>query len=928
MGTGKIRRWVVLAVVTSLLCVGSSIWATAPSASAFTESSKSPVTAIATPIETAQGLVDQGRSLYDAGRFAEAAQALEQAVADYEATGDTLRQAAALSNLSLAYQQLGQWDVAEAAIQASLTLLDDESLDPSIQRSVYAQSLSVLGRLNLSRGDAQAALEHWEIAADGYEQLGDRTRLAESRLNQAQALQNLGFYRRALETLEALYQDLQTDPASPQKLLTLRSLGDALRVVGDLSQSETVLAESLAIATQLGQPEAIATVQLSIGNTCRDQAVRSEALNLQAPPEGSNCFSESRRIDLAQDAVNQAFSHYGQAAELATVASTQVQAWINQLQLLTSDGVTGSEGVAPSFEAQMLAFQIQSELDALPTSRKTVYQQLEFVQAVTQFNAQSSETGLSLQRPSDEELRAILQRTVEQARMLGDSRAETYAIGTLGSYYEQNQDWAIAERFTRRALVSSQISNAADITYRWQWQLARIQKAEGNWEGAIAAYKSAIDTLKTLRSDLAAISPDAQFSFRNTIEPIHREFVALLLDPDRDPTQTDLEDARLAIESLQIAELDNFFREACLDAREVNIDDVDQQAAVVYPIILGDRLDVILTLPTSATDDPVAGSKADTADTSSSTLRRYTTPIPGGADELNETAFNLLRLLRAPRLSNRALQLSQTLYGWLIAPFEAELVNNNVTTLVFVSDGILRNIPMATLFDGESYLIEKFSIATTPGLQLLESSSLPAQQLSVLLGGISESRQDFSPLPGVIKEFEEIQNTVPTSRELLNQNFTDAAFQEAMNAVPFPVVHLATHGKFSSSLDNTFILTWEDRLDINELNELLQATDLSRRRPVELLVLSACETAEGDDRAALGLAGMAVRAGARSTIATLWQLSDEAAPLLMERFYQELTTGTVTKAEALRRAQLSLLNDPQFSSPNNWGSLVLVGNWI
>ncbi|NJN88720.1 MAG: CHAT domain-containing protein, partial [Leptolyngbyaceae cyanobacterium SL_7_1] len=95
-----------------------------------------------------------------------------------------------------------------------------------------------------------------------------------------------------------------------------------------------------------------------------------------------------------------------------------------------------------------------------------------------------------------------------------------------------------------------------------------------------------------------------------------------------------------------------------------------------------------------------------------------------------------------------------------------------------------------------------------------------------------------------------------------------------------------------------------------------------------LLVLSACQTAEGDNRAALGLAGIAVRAGARSTVATLWQLSDDAAPRLMEQFYQELVTPGVTKAEALRRAQLALLNDPQFERPYFWSPLVLVGNWL
>jgi CHAT domain-containing protein len=142
------------------------------------------------------------------------------------------------------------------------------------------------------------------------------------------------------------------------------------------------------------------------------------------------------------------------------------------------------------------------------------------------------------------------------------------------------------------------------------------------------------------------------------------------------------------------------------------------------------------------------------------------------------------------------------------------------------------------------------------------------------------------------------------------------------------VVHLATHGQFSSKAEDTFILTWDDRININQLNNVLKTRDRTESSIIELLVLSACQTAVGDKRAALGLAGMAVRAGARSTLASLWSVNDAATASFMIQFYQNLADSKVTKAEAVRRAQQSLLQNPEYSHPYFWAPFILVGNWL
>lgn len=235
---------------------------------------------------------------------------------------------------------------------------------------------------------------------------------------------------------------------------------------------------------------------------------------------------------------------------------------------------------------------------------------------------------------------------------------------------------------------------------------------------------------------------------------------------------------------------------------------------------------------------------------------------------------------------------------------------------------------MSVLYDGQQYLVEKYSIALVPGLQLLDPKPFRQNKSRALIAGLSEARGSFSALPFVPQELQQIQSQVANGVQLLNQQFTSKGFQETVNSAPFSVVHLATHGQFSSQAEETFILTWNDRINVNQLNSLLRSRDPSQTSSIELLVLSACETLTGDKRASLGLAGVAVRAGARSTLATLWQVNDQTTTLLMSQFYGALNKEMVTKAEALRQAQLTFLNDPQYSRPYFWAAYVLVGNWL
>ncbi|MEN8447504.1 MAG: CHAT domain-containing protein, partial [Cyanobacteria bacterium J06555_13] len=472
-----------------------------------------------------------------------------------------------------------------------------------------------------------------------------------------------------------------------------------------------------------------------------------------------------------------------------------------------------------------------------------------------------------------------------------------------------SHQWKEAQLLTEAALTTAQTINAADIAYQWQWQLGRLLKQQNKPEEALQAYRAAFNSLQSIHQDLSATHQGLQFSFRDSVEPIYRELVDLLLQPAQNARHQEArhQEARTVIEALQVAELDNFFRTACLDAQKVALEDVEEtDAAVVYPIILSDRIEIIVSLPGQP-------------------LQQFTTPVLQA--ELAQTIADWRLMLEKPFTAPEGKVLGQTLYQWLIAPMQPALADAQVTTLAFVLDGVLRNVPMAALHTGEHYLVEDYEIALSPGLQLLGPRALQDIGSKVLLAGLTQPRHGFSGLSHVATELRTVQS-LADSHLLLDEDFTAQRLAQQINRANQPIVHLATHGKFSSNLDETFILAWDRRIPVVEMSDLLKTGDLNRQDPIELLMLSACETAAGDNRAALGLAGIALQSGTRSTLASLWSVDDASSALFVEQFYQQLNQPDTSKANALRQAQLALLQNADYRHPRYWSAYVLIGNWL
>ncbi|HEY9610775.1 CHAT domain-containing protein, partial [Allocoleopsis sp.] len=782
--------------------------------------------------KNAESLDQQAKTLYLAGRFSEAVAVLQQLLQVYQTNGDLLGQAVVQSNLALNYQQLGRTQEATQAIAAALKGVE-KTHNSSERSAVWAQSLDVQANLQLAKGEAEQAVATWEQAAALYSQLGDTNRATLTRINQAQALQALGLYKRSVSTLQMLKQSLDKQPDSLAKASNLLSLGEALRVIGNLEAAATNLQESLKIAQNLKSPDAIGSAYLSLGNLARTQA--DQKIGQAQPKE-----AEKQR--------QAALDFYQKVSDTAATSQTQIQAQLNRLSLLLE--------MKKWQEAQALYPQVQGQIANLPVGRPSIYAQVNLARSMMKLHSRGDEKPSSTpEAGAPQDIAQILAVAYKQAEQLNDGRSQAVVLSDLGHLYELQNQWTEAEQLTQRALVLSQQSvNASDIDYEFSWQLGRIFKAQGKYPEAIAAYDEAFERSRSLRADLVATNPDVQFSFRDSVEPVYRQFVDLLLTPpsnEAEPLQKNLQKAREVLEALQVAQLQNFLQQACEEKRlEIDriIDQKDSHTAVIYPIILDNRLEVMVKLPKE--ERLYRSSTALSRDSVAKTLKQFKTTLE------TESPFD-----------QPVKKVGKTVYDWLIAPFSDRLEAGGIKTLIFVLDGSLRTIPMAALYDGERYLVEKYAVSLVLGLEVRDPEPLLRQNMKVLAAGLTDPPKKFentySKLQNVQRELDAINEAQIPVKRILDQAFTRKNFQQAMNSNSYQVVHLATHGQFGATRERTYLLAADDAIYVDQLSELFRTRGQRREDAVELLVLSACKTASGNDRAVLGIAGTAVQAGAR-----------------------------------------------------------------
>lgn len=787
----------------------------------------------------------------------------------------------------------------------------------SIQAATPAD-LVQQGKIAYEQGIFPTALTIWQQAETAYSQTNDTEGVAGSRLNQVQALVAMGMHRRACKTLTSTVQINENvcDDTLPEKFgirqsklplslqtLTLSTLGDVLRLLGNLDAAQLTLAQ----AEEISQPLTAsirAQVLVNIANTLRDlgNRDRDRTDRLQPPAKAAIVCSAQSSSDLKAAAYyQQAIACYHQAGNL--------NAHLNNLSLLveTSQWLRQHHNESDrmwqqQFNQSELVEQINRQLPNQPFSYEGLNQRIHFAQTLSKMNS-----------PQWQSAQALLSTVITQARSHKQTAVLANALGTLGWLYEQNQQWTEAMQWTQQALALATIAptTSNDTLYQWEWQLARIlqHQSQPDLGRSKAAYERALADLERTRGNIRVINPDAQFSLRDSVEPLYRELVDLSF---RLPAP-DLPQIITQIDALKLAELENFLECQLGEYRSVDRFAEDSGAAVFYPVILDDRLEVIIKLAQNK-------------------FQRFVVPVSRSQIETVVASFN--QNLTQPQYGWDDAPAAQ-LYDWLIRPAQKYLTPRT-KKLVFVMDGVLQNIPVAALFDRQNreFLIDRYPVSVTPGLKILGAKQSLGNKSQILIGGLTSTTSiasdrkrgvTYEPLSFAANEVRVIKSLFPLSAELVGKNFTEDNIRRVLASGTYSMIHLATHGQFSSDPRQTFVLTDAGQsIDLNSLRSILKQ---GRSQAIDLIVLSACETATGDRRAALGLAGVAIRSGAASTLASLWSVDDAATAALMQKFYGALTQQEgIGKAEALQSAQKEIRH--QYEHPYYWASFVLVGNWL
>jgi CHAT domain-containing protein len=733
-----------------------------------------------------------------------------------------------------------------------------------------AGALDHLGRGTTAfrAGDMAAAVQEWTEAIRLARLIAAPDLEAQALTRRGEVYRTQGYLRDAEADLRAALAEAEASGSQALIAESSGALGNLELVSRHTELAEPLLRRSRDLASQLGDRNILAASDNDLGNF----------------------YAQTGRAEAAASAYDEAIASAIAAGDDAFAATAEVNAARLALQLndarrardLLARAVARLQRTPPSYSGTM----------ALVSAGSIVFERKGNISA---------------------EDRQIAERAFEAAIRAADAlhnaTLASLARGDLGRLYERTGRVGEASRLTDQALFAAQRGQEPELSFRWDWQQARLARQQGHLDTALASYRRAVAELQSVRQDIPVEYRNGSSSYRTTFGPLYLEFADLLLRRSAaDPTQAAplIREARDTIETLKESELQDYFRDSCVtafEAQQRSIETIAPGTAVLYPISLPDRLELLVSFGQDQ--------------------RQFTIPVPEPALRAEVQRF---RELLEKRTTNEYLGPARQLYDQIIRPIDPLLRERQIDTLVIVPDNVLRVVPFAALHDGQNFLIEHYATAIAPSMRLVAPKPLAAEPRVALVLGISQSVQGFGSLPNVLHEVGAVHD-IEGGKELVNDAFTESHFASELKTTPYNIVHIASHGQFGDDPKKTFVLAYDGELNMNELETDIKYSE-HRENALELLVLSACETATGDDRAALGLAGVALKAGARSALASLWYVSDQAAGELVVDFYRALQSSGESKAHALQAAQRKLASSARYAHPAYWAPFLLIGNWL
>lgn len=795
-----------------------------------------------------------------------------------------------------------------------------------------AQALTRQGYVQLQQGQIKAALKTWQSAYKAYQKLENQQGMTGSLINQSLAYKANGSYINACQILtQALSLEAEVCPSSlqqtttynksatdlklalqkqPKQLLQLTglyNLADVLRLMGEPENSYIILKHCLAFIFELSTDAKVQNkLLLNLANT--EFTLHSQAKSKYQLTDES--IAKKNALNIAKAKFNSSQELY-QKLSLGN-DEISLQASLNWLKLLLSNqSLSIASSTKPSTKLivdiindVLIKFEQLSNIPSL----ESIYYKLNFSQSIIKTLLDNNLENSSPQKLPFIAL-SLSQKALSDAQELTNQRAISYAYGTLGLIHNMLGEFLKAEHDFYHAMSLAQAVQSWDIAYQWQWELGKLSRLIGKVEQANQFYAAAIKNLDKIRNDILPINSEIQFAFKEKVEPVYHEYINLLLSQDKS-NQANTERAAEIQEQLNFAEVENFLR--CGRFIGVSLDSKPHRKlkslpAIIYLIKLTDTVEVLVKTPQN--------------------IYRHSIDFR----LLNEPLNNLFEIIARPEFvdtqTSNSLTYSQAVYQLVFEPIKQYLPSSGA--LGFVLDSYFQNLPVNMLYDGKKYLVQTYNISIGSSAKQLQQSL--SESAGILVSGVSQVSPSFynsavpknlPPLPQVKEEIENIKKTNPSAFTLLNAEFTSQSFKRINEKKSFSTIHLSTHAQFSSDPEQTFVLAWDTPLNVKDLKILLQ--NKSNQSSLDLLTLSACQTAKGDRRSFLGIAGIAAQAGARGIVASLWLVDAESTSQLMSKFYEGIKQG-LTKAEALQFAQLSLLNSNKYFHPYYWSGFILVG---
>ncbi|MDX2254275.1 MAG: tetratricopeptide repeat protein [Pseudanabaenaceae cyanobacterium bins.39] len=825
------------------------------------------------------------------------------------------RQSTILSNIGNLYVSIG---VPSKGLENLLQALKINESDP--ESTSPLNILVNIGFAYRNLGQFDNALKYYQQASKAAQASGDRVVMSSILNNIAGVYRSYGKYTQALENYQASLKISQELSLSRQAAITISNIGSVYKEIGQYDRALSQYKQALPLSQAMGNRQLESILLSNIGSI----------------------YSDKNEFQTALDYYNQAFKIHQDLNDVPA-----------QVKTLSN--------IALSYS------QLQQPDKALVTYAQVMQLLQKVVDLSTEAVVLSNMGGIYADLKRYEESLSANQRALAIHRQLGERRGESIVLSNIGDLFRDRQKTELAILFYKNSVnirealrqelrslsaaeqeafkgsVAQTYRKLADLLLQQErileaqqvLDLLKVQELDEYLQdvrGNSQTVKGVelLDTEQRFLTDYLAIQNRAIQASKEAIEII--KFTAENRSPQQQQRLQELQNIQLrsteqlndyvqspAVTSIlqQISSSGDRSNNANLRqfaTLQTNLQQLPQKAAILYPLILDDRLEIIVVLPNG---EPL----------------RHTVNI--SRQQLNRVILNFRSEVRDPS-SFDVLDSSQQLYQWLIAPIAADLQRNKIQTIIYAPDGQLRYLPIAALHDGKQWLVEQYSINTITAASLTNlSARRSSQDLRVLAGAFATGRYsfqvngenfNFAGLPFAGKEVESLVAKLPNSTKLVDQDFnaktTTTKFKQ------FNIIHLATHAAFViGKPEESFVLFGDGS------RASLRDVATWSLQNVDLVILSACETGLGgklgNGTEIMGFGYQMEYAGAKAAIASLWQVSDGGTQILMDNFYNILLQSSQQpKSTILAQAQRAMIqsNNQEFTHPYYWSSFILIGN--